>query len=62
MEKTEYAKGMPENPFTPQELRDKFRDLSSIVLPKVRVEELIKTIDSLEDMDDVRVLSRMLAR
>jgi len=61
-EKTEYAKGMPENPFTDEELRDKFRDLSSMVLPKQQVESIIEAVDCLEDLDDVHRLARMLCR
>jgi len=61
-EKTEYAKGMPENPFSDEELRDKFRDLSSVVLPKQQVESIIEAVDCLEDLDDVHMLARMLCR
>ena len=61
-EKTEYSKGMPENPFTDQELRDKVRDLSSVVLPKQQVESIIEMVDSLEDLDNVHILARMLCR
>lgn len=61
-EKTEYAKGMPENPFTDEELRDKFRDLSSVVLPKQQVESIIEAVAFLEDLDDVHMLARMLCR
>jgi 2-methylcitrate dehydratase PrpD len=59
-EKTEYAKGMPENPITPKELRDKFRDLSSMVLQKQQVEKAIETLDSLEKLDKIRFLIRTL--
>jgi len=61
-EKTEYAKGNPENPLTDKELKDKFRDLSSIVLPKQQVEGIIATVDSLEVLEDVSVLAKMLRR
>lgn len=59
-EKTEYAKGNPENPFTAEELRDKFRNLSSVVLPEQKVERIIEAVDFLEDIDDVNTLARML--
>lgn len=61
-EKTEYAKGMPENPFTAEELRNKFRALSSVVLPKQKVEGIIEAVDSLENHDDVNTLANMLKR
>lgn len=61
-EKTEYAKGMPENPFTDGELRDKFRSLSSVVLPQKKVDGIIEGIDSLEEYDDIHRFARMLSR
>ncbi|MFC2065942.1 MmgE/PrpD family protein [Chloroflexota bacterium] len=59
-EKTEYAKGMPENPFTTEELRDKFRDLSSMVLQQQQVEKAIETLDSLEKLGNIHMLVRTL--
>lgn len=61
-EKTEYAKGNPENPFSDEELRNKFRDLSSVVLTDQQVDSIIEAIDCLEELDDVHLLARMLCR
>ncbi len=59
---TEYAKGMPENPFTAKELRGKFTDLASTALPDKQVKELIEMIDSLDELDNLYMLSRKLVR
>jgi len=51
---------MQENPVTAEELRDKFRDLSSMVLRKQQVEEAIEALDSLEKPDNIHMLVRTL--
>jgi 2-methylcitrate dehydratase PrpD len=53
-------KGSPQNPFTEEELRGKFRSLASRVLPHHRVEEIIGVVAALEDVDSIRELTKLL--
>ena len=55
----EYPKGDPENALSWDELKGKFRDLTRGILSADRQEEVISTVDSLESLEDVRVLARM---
>jgi 2-methylcitrate dehydratase PrpD len=57
----EHAKGTIENPMTEKELKDKFRDLAGTVLPDERVEEIVRTVDRLDELDDVRKLTVLLS-
>lgn len=53
-------KGYPENPLTASDLEGKFRTLSTLKLTAERVEELLKTINALEKMENVRNLTVLL--
>jgi 2-methylcitrate dehydratase PrpD len=55
-----HAKGSQGNPMTPQEIHDKFSFLVGHVLPRNRVEEIARTVDSLERVDNVRQLGDLL--
>ena len=57
----DYAKGMPQNPLTPQEIEDKFQDLATIVIPAKQAEEIIKAVKSLEDMVNIQSLIKLMA-
>lgn len=52
-------KGDPRNPPSDQELEDKFRSLAAFVLPKAKINRLIKTIWSLEELKDIRKLIKL---
>ncbi len=54
-------KGSPQNPFSREELLDKFRSLASMALPKSRVEKIIVVIDELEKLDSVRELTTLMS-
>jgi 2-methylcitrate dehydratase PrpD len=54
-----YPKGDPENALSWDELKDKFRVLTGPVISSVSQEQIIKTVESLEDLEDIRTLSRM---
>jgi 2-methylcitrate dehydratase PrpD len=56
-----YPKGDPENALSWDELKDKFRVLTRPVISSVSQEQIIKTVESLEDLEDIRTLSRMTA-
>ena len=58
--KVDYPKGDPENPFTWEELIEKFRNLISKVFSENRQDQIIKTIRSLEQSRDVTELSDLL--
>ncbi len=59
--KVDYPKGDPENPFTWEELIEKFRNLISKVFSENRQDQIIKTIRSLDQSPDVTELSNLLA-
>ncbi len=59
--KVDYPKGDPENPFTWEELIEKFRDLISKVFSEGRQDQIIKTIQTLDQTRDVTELSNLLA-
>jgi 2-methylcitrate dehydratase PrpD len=61
-QKTEGAKGLPQNPLTDTEVRDKFRDLACVAVPKPRAEAIIKTIDSMETLGDISELVKLLVK
>lgn len=56
------AKGTAENPLSSEELQDKFRNLSTVVLPANRVEEIIGVVNKLEALPDVSELAGMLVK
>ncbi len=55
------AKGSIENPFTEDELREKFRYLSTRLLGERRTEEVIKCVDNLENLSNVRQLVELVS-
>ena len=59
--KVDYPKGDPENPFTWEELIEKYRNLISTVFPEDRQNQIIATIQSLDQSPDVTELSNLLA-
>ena len=59
--KVDYPKGDPENPFTWEELIEKFRNLISKVFSEARQDQIIETIQTLDKMRDVTELSNLLA-
>ena len=52
-------KGDPRNPPTDRELEDKFRSLASFVLPKAKIDRLVKTIWNLDKVENIRQLVRL---
>ena len=57
----EYPKGDPENALSWDEMKDKFRGLTSSIVSADRQEKIIATVDSLEALSDIRMLSDMTA-
>lgn len=54
-------KGSPQNPFTREELLEKFRSLASMTLPKSRVEKIIGVVEELENLDSIRGLTVLMS-
>jgi 2-methylcitrate dehydratase PrpD len=48
-----HQKGGPENPLSPDEVREKFRDNAALALPDAAVEALEEALLSLDELDDV---------
>jgi 2-methylcitrate dehydratase PrpD len=59
--KVDYPKGDPENPFTWEELIEKFRNLISPVFSEAGQNQIIEKVRSLEQIQDVTELSAILA-
>ena len=57
----EFPRGDPENALTWDELKDKFRVLTGPVISTQTQEKIVDAVDSLEQLEDVRVLARMAA-
>jgi 2-methylcitrate dehydratase PrpD len=55
-----YPKGHPANPLTHDDLRTKFRYAASAVLQQNRIDEIISTIERLEDVSDMAQLVTLL--
>ena len=59
-EKKKYSKGTPQNPFTVNELKEKFRILASSRFSKKRIEAIIEAVDSMETMKNISTLTKLL--
>ncbi len=53
-------KGAPTNPYTYNEMADKFRRYAAVCLPADRIEEIIERVGALEEGGDVSKLIRLL--
>ncbi|MGE0593926.1 MAG: MmgE/PrpD family protein [Vicinamibacterales bacterium] len=56
----ERYRGGPDNPFTRDDLHEKFSDCASLVLTPAAVDETFAAVESLETMDDISTLVRLL--
>lgn len=56
-----YPKGDPENPLTPEEVRNKFMGLAIKAVSTERAEQILRAVASLEEMKDVSELMGLLA-
>lgn len=57
---TQFAKGEPENPFTKEELIDKFRELNSDILTSERLDRTIMNIEAFEELVSIQTLLELL--
>lgn len=63
-EVTEYVKfptGEPENPMSREALLEKFRSLLSTILPEERTRRIETAVEGLEEMEDIRKLTDLMA-
>ena len=51
-----FSKGLPENPMTPAEVREKFVSLVEQPLPKGRPQQIIEMVDNITDLKDIKQL------
>jgi 2-methylcitrate dehydratase PrpD len=56
----EKYRGGPDRPFTRAELHEKFTDCASLVHAGPRCDEILRTVEKLEDLDDVGALAALL--
>lgn len=59
-ESIKYSKGTPNNPFKPEELRDKFTTLASSLFSEKRIAEIINTVESLDKLDHISELTELM--
>jgi 2-methylcitrate dehydratase PrpD len=59
-ENVKYSKGTPNNPFTEEELKDKFKTLASSVFHPNKINQIIDTVGAIDRLDDVSILMRLL--
>jgi 2-methylcitrate dehydratase PrpD len=50
----------PENPVSDEQLREKFRILATQVLTEKEAEQIIEIVDSLEELNDINQLTKLL--
>lgn len=55
-----YSKGLPENPLTPAEVKEKFFSLVEKPLPKGRPQEIVDVVDHITDLADIKTLIDLL--
>jgi 2-methylcitrate dehydratase PrpD len=60
--RVEYAKGWPENPLTESEIKDKFKSLARRTCSAARIDEIIRMIDRLEEVPDVRAVIELIRK
>ena len=59
--RVDFAKGSFENPMSFGQVVEKFRSLAGKVINKDRMDPLIEKVESIEKLDDIRKLTRLLA-
>ena len=55
-----FSKGLPENPMTPAEVREKFISLVEQPLPKGRPQQIIDMVENITDLKDIKRLMDLL--
>jgi 2-methylcitrate dehydratase PrpD len=60
--RVDVPKGDPQNPFSMDELREKFKNLAGTSIDPVHVEKIIERVEILEKLDDVSELTSLFRR
>jgi len=55
-----FSKGLPENPLTPAEVREKFFSLVDKPLPKGRPQQIVDAVERITDLPDIKTLMDLL--
>ncbi len=55
-----FSKGLPENPLTKEEVREKFHSLVDTVLPSGRASEIVATVDAVQNIGNIDDLVKLL--
>jgi len=55
-----YSKGLPENPMSESEVKDKFCSLVEPILPKGRAQQIVAAVDGIESIRDIDELAQLL--
>lgn len=58
--RVDYCSGEPENPLSKERLEEKFRNVARLVLDEKAMDAVIKVVDKLDGMGDVRQLTALL--
>jgi 2-methylcitrate dehydratase PrpD len=56
-----YAKGSAKNPFTDEEINEKFRGLALPMMDKQKVDTIVQMAENLEDVKNVAEFGRLFA-
>lgn len=59
-ESVHYSKGMPQNPMNKDEVRQKFRKLARTVFKDDKIEEIMKTVEEMDTIENVSILAEKL--
>ena len=60
VETIKYSKGTPSNPFSKEELQDKFKTLASALFREKRTEEIMAAVASLDQLDQISEVTKLL--
>jgi 2-methylcitrate dehydratase PrpD len=55
-----YSKGLPENPMSAEEVKEKFCSLVDPILPAGRPQEIIDAVENIEQVKNIEELARLL--
>jgi 2-methylcitrate dehydratase PrpD len=59
-EEVKYSKGTPSNPFSAEELKDKFKILASSYYGAKRIQQIIETVESMDKLKNISDLIKLL--
>jgi 2-methylcitrate dehydratase PrpD len=55
-----YSKGLPENPMSREEVKEKFRSLVDPILPAGRPQQIIDAVENIESIKHIEELAQLL--